>query len=83
MAVEREGEKVAKRLRVVGPEMEELLSSAEEDIKVLKEELSQCKRHQYTYGWFHTRPSVSESTGVVRVWVMIRNTRRCLPMPYA
>ena len=42
-AVEREGEKVAKRLRTVGPEMDELLSDAEEHVKALREELSQCK----------------------------------------
>lgn len=46
-AVEREGEKVAKRLRTVGPEMDELLSSTEQHVTALKEELSHCKCSVY------------------------------------
>lgn len=42
-AVEREGEKVAKRLRTVGPEIDELLSSTEQHVTALKEELNRCK----------------------------------------
>ena len=43
LAVEREGEKVAKRMRVASSETNELLENVLDELKVLKDELMQRK----------------------------------------
>ena len=47
LAVEREGEKVAKRMRVTSSETNELLENVLDELKVLKDELMQCR----SCGW--------------------------------